>query len=597
MKGAIGDWLIIPAGEHPPLQGRDRASWEAVHHTPSATLWVTYPSTNWQGWPFASFETPQYKGWICGELWPGGVSSLAEVFERPDQARHLNGYFIGIAVDKKNAQWQVITSRFGLVHAYYSLNDRRIGSYYPVVAYGADDLDWEGITAFFQMGFFHGHHTYFQGVSILPMATRNIFSPNLDECQSQRYWHWEHHPDLRLSFPRAVEAFGEVFHQVINDAVWEGRIGLPISGGLDSRSTVVPISQPSQYNRLKDRIWSYSYGYTDDSIETRISREIADAVGLPFQAFTIRPYLFDQAERVFEWTEGFQDITQCRQAFVRDELAQHTDVLVGGLWGDVWHDEMGFLHHPPTGNDELAVEVLKKMSKRGYRWLVKHVVRPNVDMLPTEPLLHHIHVKLTTLQHIRDVDFRVKAYKTEEWSFRWSIPPIRVFQSGTLPKLVFYDTRLTDFFQAVPTQYLSGRRLQIEYIKRFSPELARIPWQVYGVNLYWYRYFNSWLLPLRAWRKLVRILRRQCIVQRNWEVQLLFSERERNHLRDWLLDPALPLHHYVERRETEKLVDQFLSLNAPDGAIGYTVSMLLTFSMWLELVAQKIRGKSSSGGT
>src|SRR5260221_5833598 len=96
----------------------------------------------------------------------------------------------------------------------------------------------------------------------------------------------------------------------------EGRLAIPISGGLDSRSSVAAITGPSP----SDRLWSYSYGYSDDSVETRISREVAQARGLPFEAFTIRPYLFDRLEEVMAAVEGFQDVTQCRQAFVANEL-------------------------------------------------------------------------------------------------------------------------------------------------------------------------------------------------------------------------------------------------------------------------------------
>ena len=61
-----------------------------------------------------------------------------------------------------------------------------------------------------------------------------------------------------------------------------------------------------------------------------------------------------------------------------------------------------------------------------------------------------------------------------------------MYQAGAFPRLPFYDTRLADFFATVPTAFVKGRRLQIDYLKRFAPDLARIKWQAYDTNLYRY---------------------------------------------------------------------------------------------------------------
>ena len=76
-------------------------------------------------------------------------------------------------------------------------------------------------------------------------------------------------------------------------------------------------------------------------METRIARQVANSRGLPFQAFTIKPYLFDHLDLVMASVEGFQDVTQCRQAAVMDEIARQADYLIAAHWGDVWLDDMG----------------------------------------------------------------------------------------------------------------------------------------------------------------------------------------------------------------------------------------------------------------
>src|SRR5690606_22281775 len=104
---------------------------------------------------------------------------------------------------------------------------------------------------------------------------------------------------------------------------------------------------------------------------------------------------------------------------------------------------------------------------------------------------------------------------------------------------------LIDFFCCVPTEFVRDRRLQIDHLKRYAPDLARVKWQAADANLYLAKY-GYWLgLPGRALRKAQRTLTRHRVIQRNWEVQFL-TESGRAGLRKWLLEPGLRLHNYVK---------------------------------------------------
>ena len=56
----------------------------------------------------------------------------------------------------------------------------------------------------------------------------------------------------------------------------------------------------------------------------------------------------------------------------------------------------------------------------------------------------------------------------------------------------FYDDRICKFIMSVPEKHLSGRQIQIEYIKKYAPKLAVIPWQDKApYNLYnYYKHKN-----------------------------------------------------------------------------------------------------------
>ena len=157
---------------------------------------------------------------------------------------------------------------------------------------------------------------------------------------------------------------------------------------------------------------------------------------------------------------------------------------------------------------------------------------------------------------------------------------MRVFQSAAWPRLVFYDARLADFFCTVPSNFVSGRRLQIDYLKRYAPDLARITWQDYDADLFTYQHYNTWMLPKRAFKKAWRRLTMGQVLERNWQVQLL-NQAGRRGLEHWLLRPGLKLHAFVAPSTVRALLDTFYKAPLLEGR-GYTTSILLTFSVWLE---------------
>ncbi len=581
------DWLITFGASGAPHKRRcPTAPWTTALETPAWTLHTQSPTQDWKGFPLATITAPDWRLWLFGELLglPANTAptDLALAVARGEKsARSLNGNFLLMGWHAATRQWHAWTDRFGTLHFYHTHDGHRaaLGKFSPAAAEVASrrQLDWAGLTGFFTFGFFPEDRTQFEDVRILQPASHYVFDEHGARCSQERYWQWHHAPDTSRSYDDTVSEFARIFGEVMADHLRTGRIAVPISGGLDSRTTVAAMR-----GNHEDRLWAYSYGYSGDSVETRIAQQVAACRALPFQKFTVGPYLFDHLDRVIDSVEGFQDVTQSRQAAVSSETARHADYLIAAHWGDVVLGDMG-LSGQTAPMDEAAIleHTFKKLAKRGRSWLQENLCagRPglgNPDQLARQTVTEH----MAGLREIADADFRVKAYKTDTWCFRWTSASLRMFQPAAFPRLPFYDTRLTDFFCTVPTNFVAGRRLQIDYLKRFAPDLARVKWQVYDANLFHYQHFNSWLLPKRAVKKGWRLLTGQKITERNWEVQFQ-SDAGRAGLKHHLLRPGLRLHDLVAREKVESLLAAFNAAPLEDGR-GYTVSMLLTFSAWLE---------------
>ncbi len=73
------------------------------------------------------------------------------------------------------------------------------------------------------------------------------------------------------------------------------------------------------------------------------------------------------------------------------------------------------------------------------------------------------------------------------------------------------------------------------------------------------------------------------MIERNWEVQFL-SPAGQGRLRDALTRPGRRVHEFVSAAAIKELLDRFFARPLEEKR-GYTVSMLLTFSEWLERYA------------
>lgn len=572
----IGDFLVTFDVEKNNWLKRSSQPWELVKVCGSSSVWFSKPDSSWKGFPCIEFQDENWQIWCFGEFFEI-QPQISLILSNPEK---FNGNFIIFVYEIQTDHWHIITNRLGTLHAYYASKGRRasFGTFSPAVAssVGCNELDWQAIAGFFKFGFFLGNDTYWQGKKIFMPATHTLIDSHGQLLKTTRYWHWSYNPDTKISFDQAVDQFKHIFSQVMKDHVSNKHVALPLSGGLDSRSTLTEIGN-QDFGGAQD-LFPYSYGYTQDSVETKIASQLAKARNLCIKTWMIKPYLFDQIDFVSSCSEGFHDITQSRQAYIVNELGLNADYVIAAHWGDVWLDDMGFLAQSIDQNGLLIDIMKKKFSKIGSDILLALFK----DCIPSsweDRLNQNLTDVLNDLGDIGNTDFKVKAWKTQQWSFRWTLASIRTFQSSVFPLLPFYDNRLVNFFVTTSNEFNLNRALQIEYLKRFAPDLAKVRWQVYDANLFDYKNFNSWLIPRRVMKKAARILSPKPVFQRNWEVQFL-NPVGKQGLYKWLLSDGLKLHDFVAAAQLEKLLSSFY-VN-PTAASGYTVSMILTLSTWLE---------------
>ncbi|WP_276133188.1 hypothetical protein [Polluticoccus soli] len=483
------------------------------------------------------------------------------------------GHYILFLFNETTRDWHVFTNRFGTYHAYWLNNGGQnvISTYFLGLARHSNNksLDWEGITGFFGLGFFPGTKTYLTSIQILAPASHYHFDASLNLVGSERYWNW-----AIASVPyNEVEhsaALGKVLSNSLGHATKGQRIALPISGGLDSRMLAGIVTQDDLGYKS---IWAYSYGYSKKSAENSIASRIAGTRKIQFESTVIPNYLFDRLHDITEAVELFQYVDGTRQACMQNEIATNADAVVGGHWGDVWMDSTLIEGH------DLFPIFEKKVLKRGRQWLFSEIAN-NFQKDPESYLREHFTSTVKEYNHLENAGLKFKAYKTDQWSFRWTLASIRMYQSAAFPVLPFYDKNVADLLLTVPEEILNGRKMQIDFIKKYHPDLARITWQEYGRDLYSYQKFNNRNIAYRAASKLLRIVSKEKNITRNWEVFYMNPEGRRK-LEALLIDNP-QLDDFVGKKKRQELINDLY--RNPTGANGYTVSMLLTFGTALKRI-------------
>ena len=482
------------------------------------------------------------------------------------------GHYCLFVYHKQKKEHYVFTNRLGTYHAYYLSKDGQnvISTYYLGLAKSVRDkqLDWEGITGFMAMGFFPGTTTYLEGASVLENASCYTFNQDLELIEYKRYRDWNYEP-LNTSQADLLEEFNSILKSSLAYATKNKRVALPISGGLDSRTITGSITNNPTYKSL----WGFSYGYTEKSIENKIALKIANARNIDFNSFSMPNYLFNNIDTIADSVELFQYVDGTRQAFMKDMFEEKSDVVVGGHWGDVWFDDAAI--------DGMSEESYfnKKIIKNGSKWLLKEICEPYYAK-HKDFLSNYFNDWMSKYKHIGDRDYKMKIFKTNQWSFRWTIPSIRMYQAAVMPVLPFYDNRIVDFFAKVDTTLLKGRLLQVEYIKQYHSDLAKIKWQEYDSNLYNYKRYNNRKLSYRAYKKVLSIFSNNKPISRNWEVFYLNADGKKN-LEDILLHNK-PFAEIAPIETSRQLLTDFYDY--PTAANGYKVSMLHTLAQFMKKV-------------
>ncbi|PIE03005.1 MAG: asparagine synthase [Acidobacteria bacterium] len=457
---------------------------------------------------------------------------------------------------------------------YYDSNKHCFTEWYPEPHY---QLDYESICVFAACGFFLGDTTFFRELKTLAPATRYTIKGH--KLHKEPTWSWTYEPD-DLTLERATDLFESIIDSLVARAIAKKRIILPLSGGLDSRSLAAAIPEDRRHD-----VCSYSYAFEKGVDEPFYGKRIAEVKGFSFERFNIpRESLWRHIDTLADLNHCFSEFTHPRQIAIKhwlDSICNRNSILLLGHWGDVLFDGADVPDSLPE--EEIAGYLKKGILKKGGSELGRALWRHwglegDFD--------RYLHARIRTLAgeiNIKNARSKIRAFKSIHWAPRWTSTNLSVFSDAGPVFLPYYQREICELITRIPEEILSGRKIQIEYIKRKSTALAKIPWQAFSpCHLYNYGDFSSFKnLPGRVIRKLSRITSEKVfgrkLIQRNWENQFhgAFNEAQ---LKQYLYHGALTQH--VDKQLIQKFYRAFQFEDSVHYA--HVISMLLTLAVFFE---------------
>lgn len=433
-------------------------------------------------------------------------------------------------------------------------------------------LDYKAICVFAALGFFLDDDTYYIEQKALRAATQYQIE-NSKIISQKPYFKWYYNPHDR-PLDQIVHEFAQLFEQIVDEQTANQKVILPLSGGLDSRTQAAALSY------LKKDVQAYSYMFQGGHNETLYAKKIAQVCGFPFQAWEVpRGYLWHVIDALAKINGCYSEFTHPRQMAFSGKYRSLGEVFNLGHWGDVLFDDMGVLDDLPL--ESLTEVLFKKVVKKvGVElamalWKQWDLEGDFYDYLyeRLKSLLHNVNIP-------HSANAQIRAFKSLYWAPRWTSVNLSVFENERPIRLPYYDNRMCEFICNVPEKYLRGRQIQIEYLKMRHPELATITWQSQKpFNLYNYQYNKvPYNLPYRAWHKVKRSLSTKPYIQRNWELQFVGTENEKQ------LEARLFDNKRMEEFMSKDLTESFYQKFKKEDAIYYShsVSMLLTLSQFFK---------------
>jgi len=399
---------------------------------------------------------------------PGGAAGILARYEA-DGARALGGLagsFTLALWDARARRLVLANDRFGLRNVYWVADRDRLAFAPQVIALLADArlerrLDAEAAAAFLVLQCIPGDRTLVDGITILPPATVLVFEPGRG-ARLESTWHVRYRARRDRDHPRAIAgALQDAAGRLAADG---RRIGLPLSGGLDSRTLLAALARRP--------LETVTYGQPG-SDDLRLGGRLAALAGTSHHEIALVPgYIAATAATMVARTDGMHSCLNAHAA-VLAEAGRWCDVILLGNGGDCLLDGL-WNGAPDASPREMTVRLLPKLALGASPRLADALVAPQGPLAGASA---RAAATVETLLAASDGDTaadRADAFNVVHRHRRWVLQGVPAQATHVEFRHPYYDAGVVEAALAVPAELRVDRRAHVDALGLLSPALARV---------------------------------------------------------------------------------------------------------------------------
>jgi asparagine synthetase B (glutamine-hydrolysing) len=324
------------------------------------------------------------------------------------------------------------------------------------------ELDYEALAVFFRLGYFLGESTPFHAIRALPPNVQFTWNKDEVSCVAE-------YPKIGwsdLSRDQAVDAYVDLFAASIRRRIPEGKNGVLLSGGRDSRHILLELCRQG---RAPNLVGTAGIATSDD---LEVAQYIAEYFAIPQHWVPqSNPSLVRECRNLYE--TNFCSFEHSWILNLRDDLIEKVPCVWDGLAGDVLSAGLymsdtllGFYR---TGS---LVELARHLAGGEDKFL-KALLRPSqYDLVSNEVALEAIRIELRRHESAPNP---IGSYIFWNRTRRVvALSPYALFRQFKVYS-PFLDHKLFDLLASIPGETFVNHQFHDDVIARAYSEWAHLP--------------------------------------------------------------------------------------------------------------------------
>lgn len=249
--------------------------------------------------------------------------------------RDIDGYYAAVVYDKLVRQIHLITDRHGLKPFYWGMIQNNLVWSSELKGFLGHyafqpKIDQQALREFFDIGYQLENRTWFEGVELVPLGSILTFDLSTSRIHIHPYWSWEEILPIETPVEEEdiVRELGRVFLDTVQSRVHaHERIGITLSGGLDSRAVLAAV--PEEYTPL--HVFTFGRKRCD---EIRIARKVAARREGIHHISTLDALNWLNSKISCIWRlDASISLLHMHMSGFYDDFTSHVDIILDGFMG------------------------------------------------------------------------------------------------------------------------------------------------------------------------------------------------------------------------------------------------------------------------